>query len=328
MRVLVTGANGFIGGHLTKILVGEGFDVRCMVQPGTSTELLAGLPVETVCGDLLDPSPLRAALEGCQQLFHLAAIYAVWHRTPSLLYRVNVEGTVHLMREAMDAGVERIVHTSSIAAVGVNADGTPANEETQYNQWETFNEYVMSKYISELEVHRLIRDGLPAVIVNPAFPFGWGDIGPTPTGKLVLTLLQGKFPVYFDGGFNGVDVRDVAMGHYLAMQKGEIGQRYILSGHNVTYDEFVAKVCQIGGVDAPRFKVSANAVAALGKVAEFVADHITHKEPLVVDKGVRYTAQKLFFDNAKSKRDLGYAPRPLEEAIRESVRWFQSRGLS
>ncbi|MCA9521164.1 MAG: SDR family oxidoreductase [Myxococcales bacterium] len=328
MKVLVTGANGFIGGHLTKILVDEGYDVRCMVQPGTSTELLGGLDVEIVDGDLLDPSSLRLALRDCQQLYHLAAIYAVWHPTPSLLYRVNVEGTVFLMREAMEAGIERIVHTSSIAAIGVNPDGTPADEATQYNQWETFNEYVMSKYVSELEVHRLVKDGLPAVIVNPAFPFGWGDIGPTPTGKLVLTLLQGKFPVYFDGGFNGVDVRDVARGHYLAMQNGTIGQRYILSGHNVTYDQFVKQVCRIGGVTPPRFKVSANFVATLGKLAELVADHITHKEPPVVDKGVRYTAQKLFFDNAKAKRELGYDPHPLDEAIGESVRWFKSRGLS
>lgn len=328
MKVLVTGANGFIGSSLVEILCKEGFDVRAMVQPGTSLELLQGVDLEVVEGDLLDRRSLDAALKGCEQLYHLAAIYAVWHPTPNLLYRVNVEGTVHLMEAAMAAGVKRVVYTSSIAAVGVNPDGSPANEETLFNQWDNANEYVLSKYISELEVHRLIKKGLPCVIVNPAFPFGWGDIGPTPTGTLVLHLIREQFPLYFDGGFNGVDVRDVAMGHYLGMQHGEIGERYLLCGDNITYKDFTRRVCDIAGTKPPRWEIPSRFVVSLGKLNEFVSNHITHKPPLLVEKGIKYTAQKLFFDNRKAREKLGFDPRPLEEAIKDSVRWFRSRGMT
>ncbi|HIA03369.1 MAG TPA: NAD-dependent epimerase/dehydratase family protein, partial [Myxococcales bacterium] len=261
---------------------------------------------------------------GCDTLFNLAAIYAIWLANPRVMYDVNVNGTQSLMDAAMNAGVKRIVHTSSIAAVGSHADDSPANEETRFNAWDDVNDYVMSKYISELEVHRMCKEGLPAVIVNPAFPFGWGDTAPTPTGNIVQQILRGV-PFYFDGGFNAVGVRDVAMGHWLAARYGTVGRRYILGNENLSYIEFTRRVAQIGDVKVPTRCLSRPMMLKLGQLGDLIADKVTHKPPLLAEKTLKYTVGRyLYFDISRAREELGYSPAPINDSIKDAVKWFQT----
>ncbi len=326
-KALVTGGAGFIGSSLVHILVDEGVDVRVLAMRGDRSTNLDDLTgkIEIVEGDLLDPASLRRAVDGCDTLFHLAAIYAIWLPRPRLMFDVNVDGTRHLMEAARAAGVERIVFTSSIAAVGSRGDGTPADETCRFNEWDVCSDYVLSKYISELEVQRMIADGLPATIVNPAFPFGWGDVGPTPTGEIVVNILRG-FPIYFDGGINAVGVRDVAMGHWLAAKRGEIGRRYILGNENLTYIAFARRVAAVASMKPPRFRVSTETVHKLGQIGDFVANNVTHKTPLASESTAKYAVgRNLYFDVSRARDELGYAPAPLEQPITRAVEWFRGR---
>lgn len=327
-KALVTGGAGFIGAQLTHILVEKGVDVRVMVVPGDPATNLDGLrgQIEVVEGDLLDSTSLDRAMAGCDTLFNLAAIYAIWLPVRRKMFDVNVDGTRNVMEAARRAGVARIVHTSSIAAVGCRPGQQPADETCHFNEWDIASDYVMSKYISELEVCRLAQDGLPITVVNPAFPFGWGDIGPTPTGNIVDMILKGM-PAYLTGGLNAVGVRDVAMGHWLAALRGRIGRRYILGGDNLTYEEFARKVARIGGVRAPRIKVPPRAFVLAGRVGDWISDHITHKPPLAAETTVRYAAGRyLYFDTARARDELGYTTAPINDHIQDAVRWFKRRG--
>jgi dihydroflavonol-4-reductase len=325
-KALVTGGAGFIGASLVKILLENDVDVRVMVMPGDPAHNLKQIrsKIEVVEGDLLKPESLDRAVQGCDTLFNLAAIYAIWLANPRLMYDVNVNGTLNLMHAALRAGVKRIVHTSSIAAVGANADRVPADEETRFNAWDDVNDYVLSKYISELEVKRLCKDGLPAVIVNPAFPFGWGDTAPTPTGNIVLQIIKGA-PFYFDGGFNAVGVRDVAMGHWLAARHGTLGRRYILGNENLTYIEFTRRVGRIADVKVPTRCMSRKMMLRLGQFGDFIADNVTHRSPLLAEKTLRYTVGRyLYYDISRARRELGYEPTPVEQSIQQAVEWFRS----
>jgi dihydroflavonol-4-reductase len=266
-------------------------------------------------------------MKGCDRVMHLAAIYALWMDDPGQLWDVNVRGTQVVCQAALDAGVERMVYTSSIAALGILPGEQPADETTQYNYWGA-NDYIFSKYVSELECREYIRRGLPAVIVNPALPFGWGDTGPTPTGNIVLSLMNGKFPGYIEGGVNVVDVRDVARGHLLAEEKGRIGERYILGGHNVTTFEFMSLVGRVCGVKVPKRRLPAGMLMKVGKLLEGVADRVTHTEPFITEKGVDYARRHVYFDTTKARQELGLPLTAIEESIAESARWFRSRGLA
>ena len=321
----MTGGTGFIGANLVRILLEEGVSVRVFAMRGDPATNLVDVrkDIEIVEGDLLEPPSLQRAVEGCDTLFHLAAIYAIWLPRPRLMFDVNVEGTRNIMDAARKAGIQRIVHTSSIAAVGHRGHNMPSDEDCHFNEWDTASDYVMSKYISELEVHRLCNEGLPAVIVNPCFPFGWGDVGPTPTGDIIRNLLKGS-PVYLDGGFNAVNVADVARGHWLAALRGQIGRRYILGGDNLTYFDFAQQVARIAGVRAPRWRLPASAAISIGRVSEWVADNITHAKPIFAEDVMKYTVGRtLYFDISRARDELGYDPTPVEQAIREAVDWFR-----
>jgi dihydroflavonol-4-reductase len=321
---LVTGASGFIGSHVVKLLCAEGVRVRALVQKGVPLANLDGLPIEQVEGDLLDAQSLQRALEGCDTVFHLAAIFAYWLPDPTLMYRVNVEGTIQLLTAAKAAGVRKVVHTSSIAAIGTRTGELPADESTPFNNWDTADHYVISKYVGELEALKFNAAGLPVVIVNPAFPFGANDIAPTPTGVLIQRYVSGKNPFVFRGGFNIVDVRAVARGHWLAALKGRPGERYILGGHNTTYRQFAERVCELAEVKPPRWEVPTAPFARVGRVLEWVSDHITRRPPLMVDKGLRYSTERfLYCDISKARRELGYDPGSFDEALSEAVRWFR-----
>ncbi len=328
MKVLVTGATGFIGSHVTRMLLEEGHDVRALVQPGVKTTNIDALDVERVEGDLRDPDVAKRALKGCRELFHLAAIYQIWLERPALMYEVNVEGTRTLLSAALASKtIEKVVHTSSIAAVGKRPGKEPADETTLFNRWSEANEYILSKYISELEVLDFVRRGLPAVIVNPAFPFGSGDIAPTPTGEIIINTVKRVVPGYMEGGFNAVDVEDVARGHLLASDNGRIGERYILGGHNVTYREFGKLVSKVSGVWIPDVKIPTAAIRAMIGASERLSK-VTGRKPLGTLKAIEYANQYSYFDNTKARKVLGLEITPLETAIEKAVTWFRERGMA
>jgi dihydroflavonol-4-reductase len=321
---LVTGASGFIGSHVVRLLREQGVKVRALVQQGVPLANLDGVDVERVPGDLLDQHSLERALDGCDTVFHLAAIFAYWLPDPAAMYRVNVEGTVRLLRAALAAGVKRVVHTSSIAAVGIAGGRDGADEETPFNSWDTADDYVLSKYMSELEALRMNLRGLPVVVVNPSFPFGANDIAPTPTGVLIQRYIAGQNPFVFRGGLNIVPVRDVAAGHLLAARRGRPGERYILGGHDLTYRQFADAVCDAAGVKRPRWEVPTAPFARVGRVLEWVSDNVTRRPPLMVDRSLRYSTERyLWFRIDKARRELGYQPGPYRPALEEAVRWFK-----
>lgn len=320
---LVTGASGFIGSHVVRILLDQGVKVRALVQQGVPLQNLDGLDVEQIPGDLLDGDSLAAAVQGCDTLFHMAAIFDFWLPDPTLMYRVNVEGTVRLLRAAQAAGVERVIYTSSVASIGTLPGDEVADETVPFNNWAVADDYVLSKYIAEGEAIRFNLHGLPVISVCPCFPFGAGDIAPTPTGLLIQRYVDGENPFVFRGGFNAVNVKDVAWGHWLAAQRGRPGEKYILGGQNVTYREFADLTCKIAEVKAPKWEVNGDFFALMGRVNEWFA-RLTGIKPYVVEKGVKFIAGRhIFCDVGKARRELGYEPRPLEEGITEAVEWFK-----
>jgi dihydroflavonol-4-reductase len=324
-RVLVTGGAGFIGHHVVRLLREQGRPVRVLVLRGEDTRNLAGLDVERVEGDVLDRGSLSRAMEGCELVFHLAAIYRTWVPDPRLTWEVNVAGTTNVLACAMERRVKRVVCTSSIAGIGLSGDGTPSDETARFNLWNDSFDYVRSKWLGQ-EVALSFARVMDVVVVNPGMPMGPGDIGPTPTGKTLIDTLKGRHKLAFDGGLNIVDVEDVARGHLLAAEKGARGEKYLLSGHNVGVFEFVDVLSRVTGTPLKLARVPAGLVVRVGAVMESVADNVTKKEPIATAGSVRYASQKLYFDNAKAKRELGYTVRPLEDTIRRSVRWFRDHG--
>lgn len=327
MKVLVTGATGFIGHHVTRFCLEQGDEVRVLVLPGEDLTPIAGLPVEIYEGDLRFPESTFGALEGIEGVYHLAAIYALWHPQPEMIYKVNVEGTVRFLEEAKRRQVKKVIFTSSIAALGVLPGEEPATEETLFNQWRYANEYVFSKYISELEVFRLVSQGLPAVIVNPSFPFGPGDYGPTPTGRLLLGVLQGKAIGYMEGGFNIVHVHDVARGHLLAMEKGRIGEKYLLANKdgNISYRDYLKLVAQLSGVKVPDRKVPRRIYGFMARLMELTS-YLTRKPPIVTYKSAMYGSQYLYYNPRKAIEELGLPQTPPEVALRDAIEWFREHG--
>ena len=325
-KVFVTGGSGFIGSHVVQRLNEEGCDVTCLILPHDAAPALVGVPHTRIDGDLSDAAFLEKHLHGCELVIHLAAVYAIWLEHPESMFEVNVEGTRNLMSAARNAGVRRVVHTSSIAAVGVLPGTKVSDETTAFNDWKSPDPYVLSKYISELEALAANRDGLEVVAVNPAFPFGENDLAPTPTGRLIVNAMTGKMPFVVNGGFNAVYVGDVAEGHLLAAVHGRPGERYLLSGHNVSYADFGAKLAALLGRKQPKVKIPTKAAKTLGWMAEKFADHVTHKQPLATYRSISYTVGRhLYFSSHKAESELGYKVSPLDVAVKKSVSWFRDR---
>ena len=325
-KVFVTGGSGFIGSHVVQRLHEEGCEVTCLILPHDAAPALVGVPHTRVDGDLGSAAFLQKHMEGCELVIHLAAIYAIWLEEPELMFQVNVEGTRNIMKAAQKAGVKRVVHTSSIAAVGVRPGTEIADESTAFNDWNSPDPYVLSKYISELEALAANSEGLEVVAVNPAFPFGENDLAPTPTGRLIVNAMTGKMPFVVNGGFNAVYVADVAEGHLLAAVNGRPGERYLLSGHNVSYAEFADRLAAILGRKQPKVKIPTKAAKTLGWMAEKFADHVTHKQPIATYRSISYTVGRhLYFSSQKAQDELGYKVSSLETAMQKSVSWFQDR---
>jgi len=324
----VSGATGFIGSAVVRELVSRGSKVRALVEPGAATTNLDGLPgIELISVDVNDRSGMLKALEGARHFFHLAAIYKIWSRDPEAIWRVNLEGTVTSLLAARDAGVERIVYTSSIAAVGLGPGQTPADETTEWNIGDIANDYIASKHQAERVALRMAEAGMPIVVVNPAFPFGVGDIGPTPTGQIILNLMRGKVPAVGAGGFCGIDVDDVAKAEVSAATNGRIGERYILGNHNVSLREFFELVADVAGIKAPKLPLPSflARTAALGM--EFWSDHVSKETPLATKKSVEYMQRYAYFDARKARRELGMPETPLRTSVEKAVEYFRESGM-
>ena len=323
MRILVTGATGFVGSAVARRLLARGHRVRALVRASSDLGNLEGLDVERVRGDLTDPPSLQAALAGCDALFHVAADYRLWTPDPQVLYTANVEGTRHLMEAALAQGVERIVYTSSVATLGLHADGTPADEDTPVSIHDMIGHYKRSKYLAERVVRELVATrGLPAVIVNPSTPVGPRDIKPTPTGRMVRDAALGRMPAYVDTGLNIVHVDDVAEGHCLALERGRTGERYILGGENLSLREILTIISSLTGRRPPRIRLPHELVLPLGYVAQTWARLRGGPEPRLTADGVRMARKKMYFSSGKARRELGYASRPAREALADAVAWF------
>jgi len=324
---LVTGASGFVGSALVRKLIAAGHQVRVLLRLASNRRNIEGLPVEVAPGDLADGRSLESALEGCSALFHAAADYRLWARRPQQIYQSNVAGTVNIMQAALKAGVTRVVYTSSVATLGLHPDGSPADEKTPVTLADMIGDYKRSKYLAEAEVKRMIAEqGLPAVIVNPSTPVGPRDIRPTPTGRMVLDAACGRTPAYVDTGLNLVHVDDVAQGHLLAFERGVMGERYILGGRNMTLQEILIEVARISGQKPPRVRLPHNLVLPVAYISEAWAWLTNGPEPRATVDGVRLSRKYMYFSSEKARRELGYSPRPVEEALQDAVEWFRANG--
>lgn len=324
--VLVTGASGFVGSAVARALVAEGRRVRVLLRPSSDPHNIAGLDVETRTGSLEDWRSLAAAVEGCGTLYHVAADYRLWVRDPSAMLAANVDGTERLMAAAQEAGVARIVYTSSVATLGHNPDGSPADETTPSSLADKIGPYKRSKYLAEEAVRRMVQKGLPAVIVNPSTPVGPRDRKPTPTGRMIIEAASGRMPAYVDTGLNLVHVDDVAQGHLLAERAGRIGERYILGGTDMTLAAILGEIARLCGRAPPRLRLPVAAVWPVALVAELVG-RITGREPFVTLDGLRMARSHMYFTSAKAERELGYRARPAVEGLADAIQWFRAAGM-
>lgn len=322
--VLVTGASGFIGGAVLRALNARGAHIRVLARADSPRQNI--LPsCEIVEGDVTDPESVRAAMKGVRWLFHLAAAYRLWTPDPAIVFRVNVDGAEIVMREALRAGVEKIVHTSSVATLSAPT-GAPCTEEDRLPAEKAIGAYKQSKILSERLVERMIEEeGLPAVIVCPSAPLGPGDVKPTPTGRIVCEAMRGAMPAYVDTGLNIAHVDDVAAGHLAALERGAIGERYILGGENLTLRDLLVAISSVTGRPGPRLKLPAAPLMPLAYANELGA-RLMGYEPFLHRDSLKMSRSRMFFDDRKARRELGYETRPVREAIRDTVDWFREAG--
>lgn len=324
--VLVTGASGFVGAAVARALLARGCRLRALLRPQSDRRNLAGLDIEPRLGALEDGASLKAAVAGCGALFHVAADYRLWVRDEGAMYRANVEGTRLLMLAALEAGVERVVYTSSVATLGLVAGGI-ADEATPGTLADMIGPYKRSKFMAEEVVRGLVQQrGLPAVIVNPSTPVGPGDVKPTPTGRMIVEAASGRIPAFVDTGLNIVHVDDVAAGHLLAEERGAVGERYILGGENLTLAEILACIARLTGRKPPTLKLPIPAVWPIALGAEAWATALGGT-PRVTRDELRMARKTMFFSSAKAGRALGYRARPAQEALAEAVAWFRAAGM-
>jgi dihydroflavonol-4-reductase len=327
MTTLVTGATGFVGSAVARALTARGHSLRVLARPSSDRRNLAGLSADVVIGDLTDFASLRRAATGCRYVFHIAADYRLWVPDPAAMLRANVDGALAMVRAAADAGAERIIHCSSVAALGQVGDGTPADEATPINEADFVGSYKRSKYLAEKAVLDLTRrESLPLVVVNPSSPVGPRDIKPTPTGKMILDAAAGRVPAYIDTGLNIVHVDDVAEGHVLALEKGRVGERYILGGENMLLKDILGLVADVVHRRPPSIALPEAVVWPVAFLMEQFAK-ITGVAPLMTRDHLKMARKKMFFSSAKAQLELGYQPRPVRLAVEDAVAWFRANGM-
>jgi dihydroflavonol-4-reductase len=324
-QVLVTGASGFIGSALTRALVAGGEQVVALIEPGADPRSLDGLDAERVIGDVRDPDCVRRAVAGCASVFHVAALYRFWARNPKDFYAINVGGTRNVLDAAREAGVGRVIYTSTVGTLGLDHD-RPAREVDYPDVNHLFGSYKRSKYVAEHEVLRAAAEGLPVTLVLPTTPLGPADRAPTPTGRIVVDFLSGRMPGYVDTVLNVVHVDDVARGHILARDRGAIGRSYIVGGENLTLRQLLAELATRTGLPAPRLHVPHAASLAAAWLSDTIEGRLLRRPPRVPLEAARMSTTRMAFDDARARTELGYAPRPAAEAIEDSARWFVANG--
>ncbi len=324
---LVTGASGFIGGHIARLLAKEGRVLRLLLRKNSPLKHLQGIDFEPVTGDIRDADSVKAAMRGVEVVYHVAALFALWARRKEDFYDINVEGTKNVCKAALEAGVKKFVYTSTTGAVGISQDpNILCDEETVWNRGWTNDPYTLSKYEAEQVVLHYTQLGLSAVILNPTGPVGPGDVHPTPTGQMICDFAKGKIPFYVDAHFSLADVRDVARGHLLAEQKGKIGERYILCGENVSAKNLFSMLAAASGRKAPQLKLPIPLIQGFAVVAEFLADKIIRRPPLITKPYAALLPYYFWFDNSKSKKELGLNYHPLPTALQDAIDWFRKEG--
>jgi dihydroflavonol-4-reductase len=324
LKAFVTGATGFLGSHVARVLADQGADLRLLVRPTSNLKNLEGLKAETATGDLRDAPSLEKAMSGCETVFHVAADYRLWVRDPNEMYRSNVGGTRALLEAARKNGVGRVVYTSSVATVGFTSDGRPADEDSPVSLVDMIGHYKRSKFMAEQVSLEAGRAGMHVVTVNPTTPIGEQDIKPTPTGRIVVDFLKRKFPAYVETGLNLVDVKECAQGHVAALEKGRTGERYILGGEDLTLKQILDKLGQITGLPSPKIKLPYIFAFAAGVVDEAVTGLLLRREPRATVDTVRMGKKKMFASSAKAQRELGWKIVPIEGALRRAVDWFRA----
>ena len=325
MRALVTGATGFVGAAVARALIREGWQVRALARKGSDRRNVQYLPLEVVEGDLADRASLALALAECQALFHVAADYRLGAFDPRQLYQTNVEGTRNILEASRQAGIRRVVYTSSVATVGIPRNGSPGNEDTPVGVADMVGHYKRSKFLAEQVAREAAVAGMSVVIVNPSTPIGPGDVKPTPTGQLVLDAAAGRMPAYVDTGLNIVHVDDVAAGHLLAFHRGRPGERYILGGQDLTLRQILTEIAGLVGRKPPGIRLSASVVLPIAYIAEAFA-RVTRRPGRITVEAVRMSRKRMFFSSDKAKRELGYEWRPPTEALRDAIAWLREQG--
>src|SRR5246500_4400235 len=324
MLAFVTGATGFLGSHVARVLADQGADLRLLVRATSNLRNLQGLKAETAIGDLRDAGSLEKAISGCDTVFHVAADYRLWVRDPAEMYRSNVEGTRAILEAARKNKVRRLVYTSSVATVGFTGNGHPADEDSPVSLADMIGHYKRSKFMAEQLALEAGRNGMRVVTVNPTTPVGEQDIKPTPTGRIVLDFLKRKFPAYVETGLNLVDATECARGHVQALEKGRSGERYILGGKNLTLKQILDRLAAITGLKSPAVKLPYVFALATGVVDEMVTGRMLGREPRATIDAVRMGRKMMFVNSAKAERELGWQIKPVDGALRRAVDWFRS----
>jgi dihydroflavonol-4-reductase len=328
MLAFVTGATGFVGSHVARVLAEQGADLRLLVRSGSDPKNIEGLKADRVAGDLCDPASLEKAMAGCDVVFHVAADYRLWVRDPERMYRANVEGTRAILIAALQNGVRRVVYTSSVATMGFSSNGHVADENSPVSLENMIGPYKRSKFLAEEVAIEAGHSGMDVVVVNPSTPVGERDIKPTPTGRIILDFLKKKFPAYVDTGLNLVDVTECAHGHVAALEKGRTGERYILGGENLTLKQILDELAAITGLPSPKVRVPYVVALATGVVDEILTGRILKREPRATIDAVRMGRKKMFVSSNKAARELGWKIVPVDNALRCAVEWFRANGYA
>jgi len=327
MNVLVTGATGFVGANVARLLVAEGHRVRVLARPASSLRALEGCTVEPVCGDIREADSVARAIQGCAQVFHVAADYRLWAKDPDEIYRNNVDGTRTVLESCAHASVDRVVYTSSVGTLGLPRDGGPGTEATPVGLRDMIGPYKRSKFLAERVAEEYATRGLPVVIVNPSNPIGPWEVRPTPTGQMILDYLLGRMFATLDTGLNLIHVGDVARGHLLAAQRGRVGEKYILGCQNLPLTEIFRVLECLTGIRAPRVRLPYALIYLLALVAEGTA-RVTGRPPRVPLTGVRLARKRMYFSAEKAVRELGLPQTPVRQALRDAVDWFVAHGYA
>jgi dihydroflavonol-4-reductase len=327
MDVLVTGATGFVGANVARLLVADGYRVRVLARPASSLRALEGCPAEVLRGDILQPDAVARAIKGCARVFHVAADYRLWARDPGEIYRNNVDGTRTVLEACARAGIERVIYTSSVGTLGLPRGGAPGTETTPVTLDDMIGHYKRSKFLAERIAEEYAARGVPVVIVNPSNPIGPWEVKPTPTGQVILDYLLGRMFGTLDTGLNLVHVTDVARGHLLAARLGRVGEKYILGAENHSLAGIFQLLERITGIRAPRLRVPYALAYLAAQVNEGLA-RITGRPPRVPLAGVRMARTPMYFSAEKAVRELGLPQTPVEQALRDAVDWFVDHGYA